>query len=626
MEFRVLGPMEVLCDGRPVPVGGARQRAVLAAMLADANRVVSVDRLITAVWAEHPPPTARHQIRTSVSGLCKVFARVDADREIIATKPPGYALLIEPGELDAQDFLAKAAAARAAAAEGDLAGAAGTARSALALWRGPAWDGIPGEVVRAEATRLEEQRLGLLEACLDCELALGRHHEVVGELMTLASDHPLRERFHYLLMLALYRGGRQAQALEAYQRARAVFQDELGLDPSEELQQLQQAILAHDPGLTAGPAPARAVATARERGPVKRPPGHIPVQLPRDIDDFTGRGDELKRIEAIMGAENSAGRGVPVVTLTGAGGVGKSALAVRAAHRLADRFPDGLLYADLHGTGNHPVRPAELLARFLRALGVPGSAVPGSLDERAELYRNHLAGTRRLVVLDAAADEAQVRPLLPGGPGCAVLITSRSRLTALAGSEVIALDVLGTADAVEFLAAVSGRHDDVAREPETAARIVELCDGLPLALRIVGAKLAARPHWPLSRMAHRLHDEQRRLDELTHGDLSVRHTIDLSYRALDPRAQTLLRRLALLDVPDFPSWAAAAVLETGDTEAEDLLDLLTDAQLVQATGRDRAGHVRFRFPGLVRLHARERAYVDEPAERAATVERAAAGC
>ena len=621
MEFRVLGPVEDSCNGRPLQLGGARQRAVLSAMLVDANRVVSVERLINAVWDERPPSTARHQIRTSVSGLRKMFADLGAEREVIVTKPPGYSLVVKPGELDSQEFEAKAFAARNAAAEGDLAAAVTAARSALALWRSPAWDGIAGQIVQAEATRLEQWRLGLLENCLDWELALGKHHEVIGELITLASDHPLRERFHYQLMLALYRDGRQAQALEAYQRARAAFQQELGLDPSEELQQLQHSILAHDPSLTEIPnQPA-----GREQILVAAPATtYVPLQLPRDIDDFTGRAEQLNRITTVLGSVDSESRSVPLVVITGPGGVGKSTLAIRAAHQLAERFTDGQLYVDLHGSQNHPAaEPAELLARFLRAMGVPGSAIPETLDERAEMYRSHLGGSRRLVVLDNAADESQIRPLLPGSPGCAVLVTSRARLTGIAGTELVELDVLDTDCAVALLTTIAASRD-ARPDPEAAARIADLCGHLPLALRIVGAKLAARPHRTAARLAERLHDEQRRLDELSHGDMSVRASIDLSYSALDPRTQSLFRRLALLDTPDLPSWAAAAVLDTTVAEADDLLDHLADAQLVQVSAPDGAKQIRFSFHDLVQVYAKERANADESAEeRRAAIERAA---
>ncbi|HEY7202149.1 MAG TPA: NB-ARC domain-containing protein, partial [Candidatus Dormibacteraeota bacterium] len=365
-------------------------------------------------------------------------------------------------------------------------------------------------------------------------------------------------------------------------------------------------------------------ASARGRSARGAAPSHAPNQLPGLAGDFTGRERELAELHDLLTSGPDAA--VVVAAISGRGGVGKSTLAVRAAHHAGEVFAGGRLYANLRGADPSPRDPAEALASLLRGLGVDGGAIPGGLDARAELYRSRLAGRRVLVVLDNAANERQVRPLLPGSAGCAVLITSRPALTGLEGAHRVELGLLPDADAVALLERVAGAGRASA-EPETAREIVRLCDRLPLAVRVAGARLAARAHWPLSHLAERLRDERRRLDELAHGDLEVRASISVSYAGLGARERRVLRLLALLSAPDLPTWVVAAVLDRPASEAEDAVERLLEARLADSSGADAAGQTRLRLHDLVRLYTSERSRLeDPPPERRAALERTLRAC
>ncbi|MGW4796908.1 BTAD domain-containing putative transcriptional regulator, partial [Nonomuraea sp. NPDC004297] len=419
-----------------------------------------------------------------------------------------------------------------------------------------------------------------LEECLELELQLGRHRELLPELAALTGEHPLREGLWALRMLALYRCGSKAEALELYRTARATFVTELGLEPGPPLRLMERAVLTDDASLH-----------------LDRP-RRRPCQLPADVPDFTGRERDALDVTAAL-LPRQASPAVAVAVVAGRAGVGKTTLAVHVAHQVADRFPDGRLFARLRAVPDRRVEPGEVLADFLRALGEPVQDLPDGVDGRAARFRECLSRRRVLVVLDDALDEAQVRPLLPGGAGCAVLITARPRLAGLPITGRVELEELEPAQSVRFLAKVAG-PDRLRAEPEATARLVRLCGNLPLALRIAGARLAGRPHWRVGHMVDRLRDERRRLDELAHGDLAVRSNLALSTAGLDPAALRLLSALAQADAPELPGWAALAVNGT-----QDLLDSLVDAQLLQV-----AGHLRYRLHDLVRLHARELAAPD----------------
>ena len=636
MRIRLLGPVE-LCDGRrPVPIG-PRARVVLAALAINAGRVVSMHRLIAAVWPDEPPATAVTQIHMCVSALRRALTSlgVAAARDLIVTAPPGYLLRAGADQIDVLEFERTLSEARTAAGEGDPRRAAALLHEGLGLWRGPALEGFPGLTV--EATRLEERRLAALEERAEADLALGRAADLVPELTALTAEHPLRERLRALLMRALHRAGRRSEALEVYQDARRALIDELGLEPGPELRRAQDAVLAADDTAESVARPRFATAAGSgfvsgsgsgaaglAGGPVSGPVGGGRSPLPPDIADFTGRRKQVAQaIDAITGAPRQRAA-VPIVAITGRAGVGKTTLAVHVAHRLRSRF-DGRLYVGLDGAGPAPADPAEVLGRLLRRLGVDGAAIPDGPQDRAESYRARLDGAHVVVVLDNAADERQIRPLLPGSPTCAVIVTSRRHLTGLPGAVHVELDAFDPAQATELLGRVAGM-DRVAAEPAAGERISMLCDRLPLALRIAAARLAAKPHWSLERLAGRLADERRRLDELTHADLEVRGSIGLSHQGLSPSAQRAFRLLGLLDAPDFAVWAAAALMDVSQPAAEEQVEELIDARLLEVAGRDETGQTRYRFHDLVRVYARERAAAAEPAaELRAALRRALSG-
>ncbi|MFE0100413.1 BTAD domain-containing putative transcriptional regulator [Streptomyces sp. NPDC059009] len=604
-DYRLLGPVEAWRAGRRLSLGGPKPRALLAALLLEPGRVVSADALIDALWGERPPDTARGLIQSYVSTLRRALSA-----DAIETRPPGYVIHADHALVDRVAFERLAAEGRQAAAGGDHPAAARLLGEALALWRGPALGGI-GETLRAMADQLEEAREAALEERIAADLAqAGRETDLVAELTALVATHPTRERLRGQLMVALYRLDRQADALSVYMEGRAVLAEQLGIDPGPALRRLHEAILRADAGLL----------PAEEPGPTADPAQTTPVAalLPPALGDFTGRTEPLADVRAALTGTRDA---TPVVVVSGPGGVGKSALAVTAAHRVTDAYPDGQLYAELRGATD-PVAPADVLGRLLRALGADP---PEGDAERRDLFRSLVAGRRILLVLDDAGSESQVRPLLPGSPTCGVLITARGRLAGLPCTHRAELDVLDTGQGTALLARVAG-EDRLRGAPDAARDIVELCGGLPLALRIAGARLATRRHWTARTLAERLGDEHRRLDELAVGDLELRAGLGLSYRALDAPARTALRRLGLLGAPDVAAWVIAALLDATGDEAERVVDQLVDAQLLHFTAVDRAGQARFRLHDLVRVYAAERAEAeDAPALRAAAVGRALGG-
>ena len=611
MEFRILGPLEVAAGSDRLELGGPRQQVVLATLLLSANNLVTLGKLQEAIYGEDLPPTSRSQAQISVSSLRRLFA-AHGHPTIIATRANGYVIGVGAGQLDSQRFGDLVAAAHAARDAGHLDRAVAAYRDGLRLWRGPALDGIDSLLVQAAASRLDEERITAVEDRLAVELDLGRHYELIGELAELVAEFPLRERLRGQLMLALYRSDRAAEALAAYRQARRTMIDELGIEPGARLQQLEHAILTADPALDL---PAGPVTIP----PLKRP---VPSLLPADIADFTGRGGQVDQIGRHLTDWGEGRIAAPVVVITGQGGVGKTSIAVRAAHGVAPHFPDGQLFADLHSGAARPVGPMQVLERFLRALGVPGPQVPEGLDERAEVYRNLLADRKVLVVLDDAAGESQVLPLLPGSETAAVMITSRHRLGGLAGATHIEITVLDAETSLELLGRIAG-PGRVQAQPRAAAAVAGQCGHLPLALRVAGARLAERPHWTIQQLADRLADETRRLDELRHGDLAVRASISLSYEGASEQARRLLRRLALVEAPVFSGWAAGALLGQPSAVGEDALDELVSARLVETIGIGSGVHSQYRLHDLIRVYARERLAAEEPpAEQRAALERA----
>ncbi|MEO3809845.1 BTAD domain-containing putative transcriptional regulator [Sphaerisporangium sp. B11E5] len=602
MEFRLLGPVEAWNGGRQAHLGGAKPRALLTALLLDAGRIVPIERLIEAVWGEHSPPTARAVLQTYVASLRRSLESAGVTGVIVSHRV-GYLAEVPPGTLDLRVFERLVAEGRQAVLESRHAEARDDFRAALALWHGPALGGIGDSFLRAEAARLDELRLTVVEERVAADLALGQGEQLLDELAGLVALHPARERLRRDLMVALYRADRQADALAVYREGREVLIEELGIEPGPELRQAHEAILRSDPALLA---PAR---------------GRRPRQLPPPPSDFVGRQEEIAALRAALTRPEA----MPICVVSGAGGMGKSALALRVAHEVAAHFPDGQLYLDLRGTSDAPAGPEELLGRVLRELDPATTRLPVTLEERTGRYRTLMAGRRKLVVLEDAATEAQVRPLLPGDSGCAVLVTSRNRLVGLAGATFSELGVLPSGTAIDLFARIAG-HDRVAAEQQAADAIVALCGRLPLAIRIAGARLASRRQWPLSRLLDRLDDEKRRLDELTVGDQQVRAGISLSYALLPPEARTALRRLGLMGLPSFPAWVAASALETDLDEAERVLEHLVDVSLADVEGVDLVGQLRYRLHDLIRLFAKERALAeDDAAARNAVVARVLGG-
>ncbi|MGW7467187.1 BTAD domain-containing putative transcriptional regulator [Streptomyces xantholiticus] len=599
LHFSVLGPVRVRRGAQTLPPGSPQQRALLVALLLRDGRTATAHELIDAIWGEEPPSQALAAIRTYASRLRKALTS-----ETLVSESGGYALRIGRDALDlavAQELAAEAYKANAA---GDRAQARALLNKVLGLWDGEPLANVPGPYAENQRTRLVEWGLQLLETRLDIDLEVGRHAEAVSELTALTATHPLRERLRELLMLALYRSGRQAEALAVYADTRRLLADELGVDPRPELSSLQQRILQAD---------AELARPSEESAPPPQPTR--PAQLPATVPDFTGRVSFVAELGGQLAtAEGSV---MAVSALAGIGGVGKTTLAVHVAHQARKHFPDGQLYVDLQGTGNRAAEPETVLGSFLRALGTADSAIPDTLDERAALYRSALDGRRIMVLLDNARDAAQVRPLLPGTAGCAALITSRVRMVDLAGAHLVDLDVMSPDEALQLFTRIVGA-ERVGAEREAALDVVAACGFLPLAIRIAASRLAARRTWTVSVLAAKLADERRRLDELQAGDLAVKATFELGYGQLEPAQARAFRLLGLADGPDISLAAAAAVLDLPPHETEDLLEALVDTSLLES-----AAPGRYRYHDLVRLYARACAERDEqpPAEREAALSR-----
>ena len=585
----MLGPVVAWDDGHPVPVGSGRQRFVLATLLLNAGRLTTTDRLVDALW-DDPPSTARAQLHNLISNVRRRLRA--AGDGLIVTSPAGYELRLGDHGLDLVRFRDLVAHGRLAGSGGDHARAAALFADALALWRGPALADVADDLAAPTRQLLGEERVTAAEARLAAQVVLGRFDDVLSELEPLLAAHPYRERLHEIRMAALAAAGRGADALTAYRELHRLFSDELGVEPGPALRDLEQRIL-------------------RGETPVRAP---VPHQLPSGPPSLTGRDELVDEIAAdLTGAD-------AVRVLAGPGGVGKTSVALAAARRAGHAFPDGQLYADLRGVHDPPADPHTVIGRFLRTLGVGAGQVPDDRDERVALYRSHLADRRVLVVLDDAAGEEQVRPLLPGAPGSQVLVTSRRRMDALLGATRWSVPVLSPADAVALLASVIGEQR-VRDVPGAAEAIVTLCGRLPLAVCVAAARLAVHPEWTLNEFRRRLADQVGRLDELAVGDLDVRASIELSYQALDEPLRALLRRLGLLHTPDWPTWVAQELTgEPSTARVERMLDRLVETHLLEPLGRDAVGQSRYHLHDLIRTFAAERAEAEDPAdERAAAV-------
>ncbi|WP_052442973.1 AfsR/SARP family transcriptional regulator [Streptacidiphilus neutrinimicus] len=604
LEFALLGEVVVRRDGDPLNAGSPQQRAVLVRLLLAQGKAVAAQELVDALWGEDSPARAVGTVRTYVSRLRTLLAPEAAGRDrvgVLVSVGDGYALRLPPHSItDVVEFERLTEAGAAARTAGDAPRAATLLTQALALWGGEPLAGVPGPFAERERDRLAQARLSVLESLAGAEADSGNDDQVLALLGPLVAEHPLRERPRAALMLALYRSGRQAEALALFDAGRRLLIDELGIEPGPELTDLHRRILAGDPSLLATEG-----RRASDSAPVEPEPDPVPAQLPSDTLDFTGRAALVESIchSLVSAAERSA---VTLHGLSGIGGVGKTTLAVRIAHRVRAAFPDGQLYAELSGTSPGPADPAAVLGDFLLALGVPAAQLPDATAQRAALLRSRLADRRVLIVLDNARDAAQILPLIPGTSGSAVLVTSRARLAGIPGALLTELTALAELEALELLAAVAG-FARVAAEGAAATELVAACAHLPLAVRIVASRLATRPRWTVASLLDRLRDEQRRLAELRVGDLAVESTFELGYRLLSERQAWAFRLLSIPAVSWFSLSAAAAVLELPLAEAEVLTESLVDSGLLEA---ESAG--RYRYHDLVRVFARARARASEP--------------
>lgn len=575
MRYNILGSM--LAGGQPV---GPRQvRTVLGVLLSHANQPVTTHVLAGELWPGRAPDTSAAVLQGRVSSLRKLLCPdlpARSPEHVIRSRQGCYQLALGDDELDAAEFLRLAEAGERAATLGGFAEARRSLRGAVRLWRGPALqDAGGGSVLASYAAMLEQRRLAALEKLFEVDIALGEFGEAISGLTEHLSNDPTQENFAALLVEALQLAGRTAAAREVLEQTHTALESR-GMPVGTRLRQAGDRLHREPPA----------------------PDTHTrPAQVPAQLVDFTGRAELLERIRTELG-----GRGPRLVTLTGPGGVGKSTLAVHAAHQLRRDFLDGQVVAELAAESS---RPGEVLHRFLRAIGVPEEAIPHGFVERQQLWRSHTADARILVLLDDARDEAQVRALQPAGTGCGVLVTSRRRMLGLGGATTIPVEAFADEESAQLLANMIGAQR-VAAEPEAARRLLALCAGLPLAVRIVGAKLAARPHEQIEELVGRIRTRQSRLSELRAGDLDVRATIELSYQECTEPARRALRLLGAVRLPAISRLAVASLLSAPAEFGGEIAESLVDAQLLRVQGRDAFGNLRYQLHDLIAEFAVEK--------------------
>ncbi|WP_308211738.1 AfsR/SARP family transcriptional regulator [Nocardiopsis dassonvillei] len=577
----MLGPITVWSDGRPVPVGGPRQRCVLGALLVHLGREVTVDQLIGYLWSDDPPRTARSVIQVQISHLRRAFP------DSISTTSGGYVLDVDPDSVDLHRF--RSLRDRAASAEPKA--AVEMLEQALECWRGLPFSGVGSEYLdHSVVAPLREERWSCVVAWATCALELGRYSDVVSRLTPLVSEEPFRERPHHLLITALWRDNERARALSVYEEFRARLADELGVDPGPELTALHTRILqedfqeaAQDP--TAGEPGTRFV---------------VRNDLPRDLPDFTGRRDSLRQLDEVARTGEARAQ---VCVITGSGGEGKTTTAVRFGYEAAKRYPDGQLFIDLYGytTDREPLDVASALGALLRAVGIDPEAVPESLDERSALWRATLMGRRVLVILDNAFSYAQVSPLLSSSPGSMTLITTRNELSGLSGARFLSLGVFDEQSSLELLGRVLG-DERVRREPDQAREIIRICGGLPLALRVVAGRMLSRPRWSFAHVARRLGEQNRKFRELQVEGQSVEAAIDLSFQSLNRDQSRTFLLLGLMIGSTIDLGGAAALLDMTVEDADDILQELVGVCLLEEPQGD-----VYRLHDLIGAFSRDRA-------------------
>jgi DNA-binding SARP family transcriptional activator/tetratricopeptide (TPR) repeat protein len=604
MHVQVLGAVRAWLEDRELALGPPRQRALLAMLALRANQPVGRDEIIDGIWGSDPPATAANCVHSYVARLRCVLEPgrpARASNTVLISTGLGYALRLDAGQLDAVVFADHLRQARAA---GDSARAAASLEAALALWRGTPLAGLPGPFAEAQRLRLTEDYLTAAEDRGELMLRAGDEALVLGHLARLAMEHPFHERLTCLHMLALFRRGRQAEALAVYQRARKLLIDELGVEPGQELQHIHDDILHNRDSDIAGRRGVT-VSGCQTAGDVGTVAPVTPHQLPPAISHFTGRESELAGLARQAGAATGW---TVIAVISGTAGVGKTTLAIRMARNVAERFPDGELYVNLRGfdPSRRPLPPSTAIRGFLRALAVPSQEIPPQLDQQAAMFRSVLAGKRMLVLLDNAHDEEQVRPLLPGSPGCMVIVTSRSQLTGLAaadGAHQLALEPFTGFEGRELLACRLSRRRIMA-EPEAAAELVTLCARLPLALSVVAARAAALPTASLAALAGELREALARLDALDTGEAasSIRAAFARSYQDLSQGAARMFRLFGLHPGPDISVPAAASM---SGIPAERARAALTELTHLHLATEPRPG--RFTCHDLLRAYAAEQA-------------------
>lgn len=601
----LLGPLLLMRGEKAVTPSAPKLRQVLSLLAVQANSVTRVDQLVEELWEESPPQSALTTVQTYIYQLRKLLKLDDKPAVYRTSDSPAQALLSHPGgyilqlpdleNIDANQFEHLARRGRQELLAARVETASEAFRTALSLWRGGFIEGVAtGPLLYSHATRLEELRRTVLALRIEADLQLGRHQEIIGELTSLVNAEPTREDFSAKLMIALYRSGRRADALGVYQRIRTALVDELGLDPAAELRRLHQLMLEADPELDLPGDPTAQQPDGRATVHTGRP---VPAQLPAEVTDFVGREDELETFTRLLTGPDL--QGLPVVNVVGRPGIGKSAFVARAGRSVRAHFPDGQLYVDLTGGDGRPMPTRQILVAMLKAIGADEADVPNSVAEAALMFRSWTADRRLLVVLDRASTTDTLRHLVPSGSGCALVVLSRVPVDALPGAVRLRLPALSVAESVRLLANTVGEHR-VSRELDAAERLAELTDRLPLALRAVGAKLAGRPGWHLSRMVARMADEGNRLNELSYGGFDVFGQLAEAYQTLSARQRWVFRRLAAADGERPTAAEIAERVSMSPAAVHTVLDELVDADLVEELESDDS-EPRHHVPALIRL-------------------------
>ncbi|MFC7534576.1 BTAD domain-containing putative transcriptional regulator [Actinoplanes sp. GCM10030250] len=595
MEIRLLGPIEIINDGRALDAGAPQQRLVLTALAADAGRLIGTESLIDRVW-DVAPSGARRTLQVHLSRLRRLLDTAQTEGQApvqVLRRSGGYLLDVDPEQVDALRFrlLVERAHERQRTDQESMKLLA----EAMDLRRGPPLADLPGQWAATVRQAWDQQYVDAVQEWAATSVRVGEVGPVLALLAGLTAERPTAESLAAAYIRTLYAAGRPADALDHYAGIRQHLAEKLGADPGPELQQLYRQILAADPALAQ---PATLAQPA-----VEAHTGWTPRQLPAPPPAFTGRADELALLDRPGDTDD-----LVITVIDGMAGVGKTALAIEAAHRIAGRYPDGQLHLDLRGytEGAEPMEPAEALDHLLRGIGVPEPQIPAGTDGRAALYRTRLAGRRVLIVLDNAAGESQVAPLLPGAPGCLVLVTSRHQLAGLDNTRQLSLDTLAVSDAVTLFVRSAG-VDLRGHDPALLAELAELCGRLPLAIRIAASRLRSHPTWSPAHLAERLRDQRYRLAELEAGQRSVTASLDLSYQRLNPEQQHAYQVLGRHPGPDIDEHATATLLDATPVSATQILNQLLDMNLLREPA---AG--RYQFHDLTRAHAAYTAARDEP--------------